>query len=171
MADLHELLNKIESVIAPVIQANNLELVDVEVAGANYLRIRVGKPDSMITLDECADISRKIEEALDMSEAIADKYILEVSSPGINRPLKKAEDFIRFTGRQVKVITREKINDTHLITGILEGIRDGKVLVKSGDTVTEVPLEIIKKAHIDEEDLFLKNTPPVNGGPRGEQHE
>ena len=156
MTDMHSVLDKIEAVIKPFIEERHLELVDLEIAGANYLRIRIGKLEGDMLLDDIADVSRKIEELLDMSDVMQDKYVLEVSSPGIDRPLKKKEDFIRFAGKKVRVITREKINGTHLFTGKLIGMKEEKVLIEENQIVTEIAFDIIKKANIDVEDNLEK---------------
>jgi ribosome maturation factor RimP len=147
---LHVIQDKIEAFIEPVIKQNGYELVDLEIAGQNYLRIRVGR-EGGLNLDDCAAISRKIEEALDASDIIGDKYFLEVSSPGINRPVKKREDFARFAGKRVKIITREKIQDTHSFAGILKGLSGDNVQVEENGAVMEIPFDIIKKANLDEE--------------------
>jgi ribosome maturation factor RimP len=149
MADIRPALERIEAVIRPFIEDMHLELVDVEIAGLNYLRIRIGRPDGNIGLDEIADYSRKIEELLDMSDIIQEKYILEVSSPGIDRPLKKKEDFIRFAGKVIRLVTREKVNDTHNFLGVLRGMKDDNILIEENGIVTEIAFGIIKKANID----------------------
>jgi ribosome maturation factor RimP len=156
MTDMHSVLDKIEAVIKPFIEERHLELVDLEIAGANYLRIRIGKLEGDMLLDDIADVSRKIEELLDMSDVIQDKYILEVSSPGIDRPLKKKEDFIRFAGKKIRIITREKINGTHLFLGKLIGMKEDKILIEENQVVTEIAFDIIKKANIDVEDNLEK---------------
>ncbi len=150
MTDLNIMKDKIEAVIEPVIKANSYELADLEIAGSNYLRIRVDRPEG-INLDDCAVISRKIEEALDASDIIGDKYFLEVSSPGINRPLKKREHFTRFAGRRVSIVTREKLNGTHSFTGILKGMNNDSVVLEENGVITEIAFDLIKKANIDEE--------------------
>jgi ribosome maturation factor RimP len=149
MTDMHAVLDRLDGVIRPFIEDMHLELVDLEIAGTNYLRIRIGRLDGNIGLDEIADYSRKIEELLDMSDIIQDKYILEVSSPGIDRPLKKKEDFTRFAGKKIRVVTREKINNTHNFLGVLLGMKDEDVLLEDNGTVTAIAFGIIKKANID----------------------
>lgn len=149
MADIRSALDIIEAVIRPFIEEMHLELVDVELAGNNYLRIRIGRPDGNIGLDELADFSRKIEELLDMSDVIHDKYFLEVSSPGLDRPLKKKEDFHRFAGKKVRIVTREKINDTHNFLGILRGMDAENVLLEDNGVVIQIAFGLIKKANID----------------------
>jgi ribosome maturation factor RimP len=166
MADMHAVLDRIEAVIRPFIEEMHLELVDLEIAGANYLRIRIGRPDGNMGLDEIADLSRKIEELLDMSDIIQDKYILEVSSPGIDRPLKKKEDFVRFAGKKIRVLTREKINGTHNFTGFLRGINGENVLVEDNGKVTEIAFGLIKKANIDVDGNLEKK---VEEGVKNEQ--
>ncbi|MGD0565900.1 MAG: ribosome maturation factor RimP [Candidatus Goldiibacteriota bacterium] len=150
MTDLNGIKERIEALIEPVIKANSFELVDLEIAGPNYLRIRVDRPQGL-NLDDCAAISRKIEESLDASDIIGDKYFLEVSSPGINRPLKKKEHFTAFAGRRIKIVTREKLNGTHSFGGILKGMNGDSVQIEENGTITEIAYDIIKKANIDEE--------------------
>lgn len=149
MSDIRPVLDKIEAVIKPFIEEMHFELVDLEIAGLNYLRIRVGSPDGDVLLDDLADLSRKIEELLDMSDIIQEKYVLEVSSPGIDRPLKKREDFVRFAGKVINLTTREKINGTHSFTGTLLGMKDDNVLIEENKIVTEIVFGLIKKANID----------------------
>lgn len=150
MAELNAIKDRIEAFIEPVIAQNGFELVDLEIAGQNYLRIRVGR-EGGLNLDDCAAISRKIEEALDASDIIPDKYFLEVSSPGINRPVKKREDFTRFAGKRIRITTREKIQETHSFSGILKGMSGDNVQVEENGLVKEIPFDIIKKANLDEE--------------------
>lgn len=149
MTDLRPVLDRIEGVIVPFIEEMHFELVDIEMAGGNYLRIRIGRPDGDVLLDELADLSRKIEELLDMSELIQEKYFLEVSSPGIDRPLKKHADFNRFVGKYVRIVTREKINNTHNFFGLLRGMDGDDVLLEDNGVVTAIAFGIIKKANID----------------------
>jgi len=165
MTDINVYRTNIEAVVEPVIRENGYELVDVEVAGSNYLRIRVEKPGGTIMLDECADLSRKIEAALDMTDVIPDKYFLEVSSPGIDRPLKKKEDFMRFAGKRISIITREKINNTHSFTGMLKGMEGDNVLLETEGAVTAIAFDIIKKAKLDEE-ISMKHS----GNDAGEEN-
>lgn len=94
-----------EELVMPIILENQFELVDVEYVkeGANwYLRIYVDKENG-IDIDDCVLVSRALEEKLDSEDFIADAYILEVSSPGLTRPLKKEKDFLRNLGKRVEV--------------------------------------------------------------------
>ena len=94
-----------EKLVAPIMEENQFELVDVEYVkeGANwYLRVYVDKENG-INIDDCVLVSRALEEKLDAEDFIAEAYILEVSSPGLTRPLKKEKDFLRNIGKKVEI--------------------------------------------------------------------
>lgn len=94
-----------EDMVMPIILSNNFELVDVEYvkeAGNYYLRIYVDK-EGGITVDDCEIVSRALGDLLDEKDFIEDSYILEVSSPGLGRPLKKEKDFKRSVGMEVEL--------------------------------------------------------------------
>ena len=96
MARRVDIETKTEELVLPIIEANNFELVDVEYVkeGANwYLRVYADK-EGGIAIDDCVLISRSLEEKLDAEDFIEDAYILEVSSPGLGRPLKKEKDYV-----------------------------------------------------------------------------
>ncbi|MCR5793621.1 MAG: ribosome maturation factor RimP [Lachnospiraceae bacterium] len=96
---------KTEALILPIIEENNFELVDVEYvkeAGNWYLRAYIDKPGG-ITIDDCEKVSRLLSDLLDQNDFIDDSYILEVSSPGLGRQLKKEKDYIRSIGEDVDV--------------------------------------------------------------------
>ncbi len=105
----------------PIIEANNLELVDVEYVkegGDYYLRIYADK-EGGITIGDCEIVNRALGDILDTEDYISDAYILEVSSPGLTRPLKKENDFKRSIGKLVDVKTYTKINGAKEFTGEL----------------------------------------------------
>ncbi|MBR0381542.1 MAG: ribosome maturation factor RimP [Eubacterium sp.] len=99
-----EIVERTEQLVIPIIEANNFELVDVEYVkeGSNrYLRVYADK-EGGINIDDCVLISRALEAELDREDFIKDAYILEVSSPGLGRPLKKEKDFARSIGKEVE---------------------------------------------------------------------
>ena len=101
--DLYE--SKTEELVTPLIEQNNFELVDIEYVkeGSNwYLRVYIDKPGG-INVDDCELISRALSDKLDEEDFIDDAYILEVSSPGLGRPLKKDKDFERSLGEDVEI--------------------------------------------------------------------
>ncbi|MCE5300758.1 MAG: ribosome maturation factor RimP [Spirochaetia bacterium] len=153
MSDLKPLLDKIREIIEPVIKDNFLELADIELSGPNYIRISIEKPGANISLDEVAGASRIIEAALDEKDIIPDKYFLEVSSPGINRPLKKKADYERFIGKKVRIVTGKKIDNTHDFYGFLTGVDGESAVLEINGKKTVIAFDLIKKANLDE-DIF-----------------
>ena len=100
-----------------------------------------------ITLEECAAISGKIDE--DVDKLIEQRFFLEVSSPGIERPLKKIEDFIRFKGEKIKVSLKHKINDKKSFEGIITECKDNIIFLEiEEENIVEIPFSEVKKANI-----------------------
>ena len=121
MAKREEYEAKTESFLMPLMTENNFELVDVEYvkeAGNWYLRAYIDKKGG-ITVDDCEIISRKLGDWLDEKDFIADSYILEVSSPGLGRPLKKDKDFNRSIGEDVDIKLYKPLNKQKDFTGTL----------------------------------------------------
>lgn len=117
-----EIVERVEELVTPIIDENDFELVDVEYVkeGANwYLRVYADK-DGGITIDDCVLISRALEQKLDEEDFIQDAYILEVSSPGLGRQLKKDKDFKRSLGEKVKCKLFKAINKQKEFEGILK---------------------------------------------------
>ena len=112
---------KTEELLQPLVDAHGFELVDVEYvkeAGNWYLRAYIDKPGG-IAVDDCEVISRALSDKLDEEDYIEDSYILEVSSPGLGRPLKKDKDFQRSIGKEIEVRTFRAIDKQKEFTGIL----------------------------------------------------
>jgi ribosome maturation factor RimP len=108
---------ELEQEIERRVEALGYELVELERAGSKgrpILRVRIDRPGSTrgegVTVDDCARVSRALEEWLDTDETVSDRYVLEVSSPGIERPLVRARDFERFIGREVAIKTHQKLS-------------------------------------------------------------
>ena len=113
---------KTEELLQPLVDAHGFELVDVEYvkeAGNWYLRAYIDKPGG-IAVDDCEVISRALSDKLDEEDFIEDSYILEVSSPGLGRPLKKEKDFQRNIGKEIEVRTFRAIDKQKEFTGILK---------------------------------------------------
>ncbi len=110
-----------EQLITPIVQQNNFELVDVEYvkeAGTYYLRAYIDK-EGGININDCELVSRALNDLLDAEDFIEDSYILEVSSPGLGRPLKKEKDFQRALGDEVEVRTYRAIDKCKEFVGLL----------------------------------------------------
>lgn len=147
--EMEKVLEKIEKIISPATQELGLELVDVEYVqegGYFYVRVYIEKKDGEINLEDCAKLSHKIDEPIDT--LIEHKFFLEVSSPGIERPLKKESDYVRFTGEKIKVSLKHKLDDNKNWTGILEKLENGIVYLNIESRILEIPFGEIRKANI-----------------------
>ena len=127
-----------EELLNPVITTNNFELVDVEYIkeGSNwYLRVFIDKPGG-IAIDDCELVSRALSELLDEHDFIEDAYILEVSSPGLSRPLKKDKDFDRNIGKEVEINLYRSINKQKEYRGVLKSYDKDVVSIEVGEEET-----------------------------------
>ena len=131
MSKREEYEQKTEALVMPVIKENNFELVDVEYvreAGNWYLRVYVDK-EGGITVDDCEIVSRALSDKLDEKDFIDEAYILEVSSPGLGRPLKKDKDFERSIGKEIEIKLYRAIDRQKDFSGILKAYdRDNIIL-------------------------------------------
>lgn len=141
----------IRTLVEPVVTYAGMELVDVEYGpgpSGLVLRLIIDRPGG-VTVDDCADIGHLVGDLLDGKDPVSGRYNLEVSSPGINRPIKKREDFGRFADHKVLIKTREPINGRRNFRGILQGIKENLVLVSSEKVVFAIPFDKIAKARLD----------------------
>lgn len=115
----------VSSVVEGIIAGTNLELVDVDYVRERdwYLRVYLDKPGG-VDLDDCQMVSEKLSAILDEKDPIAENYLLEVSSPGLDRVLKKDKDFIRYNGREVDIQLFKPINGSKQYMGVLQGFSD-----------------------------------------------
>ncbi|MBE0596409.1 MAG: ribosome maturation factor [Desulfuromonadales bacterium] len=155
-------IDKIGELAEPVLRAMGLELVEVEFKREGrdwFLRFFIDK-EGGVTLDDCAAFSREIDAVLEVEALLPEAYRLEVSSPGLDRPLKKEDDFRRFAGQQIKLKSRERIDPDergHLrktFVGELLGLENGVVRLRQTDKKggeIEIPLEGIEHAHLEPE--------------------
>ncbi|MBU5469616.1 ribosome maturation factor RimP [Falcatimonas sp. MSJ-15] len=124
-----------EELLKPIIAENNFELVDVEFVkeGSNwYLRAYIDK-EGGITVDDCELVSRALSDLLDEKDFIDEAYILEVSSPGLGRPLKKDKDFVRSIGEEVEIKLFRAINKQKDYTGYLKAYDKDTVTIEDED--------------------------------------
>lgn len=137
---------KVEAWLLPVLKENGFELVDVEYVrevGVWYLRAYIDK-EGGITVDDCEKVSRKLGEWLDKGDFIEDAYILEVSSPGLGRPLKKEKDFIRNAGKEVEIKLYKALNKQKEFTGIMQSFDENTVTI----TLEDGNVQVFNKADI-----------------------
>ena len=126
---------KTEEILIPIVEEYGFELVDVEYVkeGSNwYLRAYIDKPGG-ITVNDCEAVSRNLSDILDEKDYIDDAYILEVSSPGLGRPLKKEKDFKRSLGEEVEIRTYRMVEKQKEFTGILKDYDETTVTIELDD--------------------------------------
>lgn len=126
---------KTEELLLPIIEEHQFELVDVEYVkeGSNwYLRAYIDKPGG-INVDDCEIVSRRLSDLLDEKDYIEDAYILEVSSPGLGRPLKKEKDFVRSIGEEIEIRTYRAINREKEFTGVLKSFDKDTIVIELED--------------------------------------
>jgi ribosome maturation factor RimP len=141
---------EIVRLLEPSISALGFELVAVELVGSGddrILRVYIDHPDG-ITVDDCADVSRQVSAVLDVEDPIPGAYVLEVSSPGLDRPLVKAADFERFRGSLVKLRTREAVLGRKNFTGMLSEASGDNVVVEVDGEPYEIEFANIEKARL-----------------------
>ena len=135
MSKREEYEKRVEAYLMPVMEKNQFELVDVEYvkeAGTWYLRAYIDK-EGGFTVDDCELVSRQLGEWLDREDFIDDSYILEVSSPGLGRPLKKEKDFKRSLGEQVEVRLYRAVDRQKEFTGALAAYNEDTVTLRFED--------------------------------------
>lgn len=152
-----DIAERVKAAAQPIIESLQLELVEVEYKRTGreaVLRLFVDKQGG-VTLDDCVEVSRELSTVLDVEDFIPCEYSLEVSSPGLDRPLKTTADYERFSGRLIKVRTYEPYPDDSgnrrkTFLGHLDGLRDGHVVMKltEGQTAS-IPLERVAKANLE----------------------
>jgi len=126
------IIAQVEDFIVPLLADMGVELVDIEFRREGHgwvLRIYIDRSGG-VTLEDCAKVSREVSSYLEVEDPVEHAYHLEVSSPGLERPLKKEKDFIRFSGRMARVKLREKRNDQRVFTGRLQGMENEEVLLE-----------------------------------------
>ena len=140
-----------EALILPIVEKQQFELVDVEYvkeAGTWYLRAYIDKPGG-ITVDDCELVSRAFEAELDREDLIPEAYILEVSSPGLGRPLKKEKDYQRAMGKEIEIHTYKPVDGDKIFFGILESYDADTVTIAAEEksmTFSRKELALIRMA-------------------------
>lgn len=144
----HRIVPVVEPIARRIADETELELVDIDFvkAGAGrILRVLVDKPGG-VTVDDCERFSEPFSRALDEADPIAESYYLEVSSPGLDRPLKSDRDFARFKGERIQIKLTETFEGTRALSGVLNGFEEGCVLLLDGDKERRVPQRLIRRA-------------------------
>ncbi|TDA68924.1 MAG: ribosome maturation factor RimP [Clostridia bacterium] len=143
---------RVRNLIEPVITSMAYELVDVQYvkeARRYILRIFIDRQGG-VGLDDCEQVSRAVEPLLDASDPVPEHYYLEVSSPGIDRPLKKAADYERFAGRKVLLKTYAPVDGRRTFRGVLGGLAGDHVVLQADGQEISLPLAGVAQARLDE---------------------
>lgn len=141
---------RIGSLVEPIVREKGLELVNVEYIkeGAHwYLRLYIDK-DGGVDMDDCSGVSHAVSEMLDQENPIPQAYMLEVSSPGLERPLKKEEDFIRFKGSLVTIHTTSLFQGYKEFSGNLVGLINNEIVLEYENKRIAIPRNLVKKTHL-----------------------
>ena len=136
--------------IEPTLQGSEIKLVDVEYKkiGKDWtLRVLIDKNQG-VTVFDCQKLSREIEDLIEIHELIKDHYVLEVSSPGLDRPLKKESDFIRNKGKKIQVNTYSPINNSKVNTGTIRDFSNSTLFLENKKDTLEIPLITIMQAKL-----------------------
>ena len=146
-----ELADRIAELVRPTITALGYALVRVEVMGRDRLRLQIMAErldEQAMTVDDCAWISQGVSAVLDVEDPIASTYTLEVSSPGIDRPLVTLADYVRFAGFEARIETARPIDGRRRFRGRLLGVDDGKVRLAVEGAAVNLPFADIQRGKL-----------------------
>jgi len=143
-------LQQMTELLEPTVTGLGYELVGIEfapVSGRNTLRVYIDSEQG-VGVDDCQVVSRQISGLLDVEDPIDGAYALEISSPGIERPLFKTGDYERFSGQKAKIQLKEALHGRKNFTGLMQGIDDGVVLMDIDGEQWRLPLTLIRRAKL-----------------------
>lgn len=146
---------ELETLLTPLIEQEGGELVDMQWRREGHrwmLRLFLDKPAG-ITLDDCEYFSNRVGALLDEKDCISESYVLEVSSPGLDRVIKKDKDFARFSGKPVKLKLKLPENGQRRFSGVLQGLDGGQVAVQVGAELKKWPREGVEEVRLDDSAL------------------
>ena len=153
-----DVVGQVRAIASRVAASYGVEVFDVQFrreAGGMILRIQIDRPgpaataEESVSVEDCANVSRDLSAILDVDEIVPSAYILEVSSPGLDRPLRSPDDYRRFTGRLAKVVMREPVDGQTFLRGTLGGVDAGCVIIDGEDHKRHrVPVDAIRRANL-----------------------
>lgn len=156
-----DVVEQVRAVAARVAASHGLDLFDVQFrreASGMVLRVQIDRPgpaataEDSVSVEDCAAVSRDLSAVLDVEDIVSTAYTLEVSSPGLDRPLRTADDFRRFAGRRAKLVMREAVDGQTFFKGWLGGVEDGRVVIDAEDRRRHlVPIGMITRANLEVE--------------------
>lgn len=146
-----DVVRRLWAELVPFLQPLGFELVEAELGrqGGDWLvRLFIDKANG-VTIDDCAAVSRAVAPLLDDPAFLNGLYVLEVSSPGFDRPVRKPDDFVRFAGERIKVSTIAAVAGRKRFTGVLKGFSDGMVSLDCSGEPVEIHIENVHRANLD----------------------
>jgi ribosome maturation factor RimP len=156
-----DVVEQVRTVAARVAASYGLDIFDVQFrreAAGMVLRIQIDRPgpaataEDSVSVEDCAAVSRDLSAVLDVEDIVPTAYTLEVSSPGLDRPLRTADDFRRFAGRRAKLVMREAVDGQTFLKGRLGGVEGDRVIIDAEDRRRhQVPIGIITRANLEVE--------------------
>lgn len=152
------LIGRLRELVGPTAEAMGFRVVRIRLMSGSpqTLQIMAERTDGTMTVDDCADLSHAVSALLDVEDPIPEEYMLEVSSPGIDRPLVREDDFDRFAGYEVKVETMEMIDGRKRFKGLLKGSDGDRILIDMSGTVVRLPFERIAEAKLVMTDVLME---------------
>ncbi len=156
-----DLVDRVRAIAGRVAAGYDLDVFDVQYKrepGGMVLRVQLDRPgpaataEDSVSIEDCARVSRDLSALLDVEDLVPTAYTLEVSSPGLDRPLRGADDYRRFAGRRAKLVMREAVDGQSFLKGRLGGVEGTHVLIEAEDRRTHrVPIGAITRANLEVE--------------------
>jgi ribosome maturation factor RimP len=143
--------DRIQRIIAPTVEDMGYDIVRVQLSGMQRPTLQImaeRRDDGSMTVEDCAEISRAVSAVLDVEDPIASAYTLEISSPGIDRPLTRLKDYERFAGFEARVETRFPIDGRKRFRGLLRGVADEAVQIETDTGMVAIPFADIQRGKL-----------------------
>jgi ribosome maturation factor RimP len=156
---------RIAHIVEPIASDLGYELVRVRVSGLNGMTVQImaERPDGVMTVADCERLSRDISPAMDVADPVGREYNLEVSSPGIDRPLTRAKDFAGWAGHEARIETEQAVNGRKRFRGVLLGVKDGEIGIRLSDAGEAddawLPIDAVAEAKLVLTDALINAAP------------
>jgi ribosome maturation factor RimP len=158
-----EIVDRVSVIADPILSNEGMELVEIEYRRESkgwVLRLYIDK-EGGVTLDDCTRISQEVGRSLDVEDFISTPYTLEVSSPGLARPLKKEKDFMKYRNHMIKVKTIDPIENRRQFKGKLLGITENRIEIAMDGGVFQILLSNVAKANLEIDWDMLRKGDPI----------
>jgi ribosome maturation factor RimP len=146
-----EIVERVRAIADPLLMSEGMELVEVDYRRESrgwVLRLTIDK-EGGVTLDDCGRVSQQVGREMDVEDFISSPYVLEVSSPGLTRPLRSEKDFIKHCNRLIKLRTVDPINSRQQFKGKLLGVSNNQIELEMEEGIVQIPLAKIAKANLE----------------------